>query len=266
MVAPPSSNPPPQVWNQGGYQSHEMSYPAPQAPEHRRDSVEYNNYYPQPQYSQPRSQTPVNDRGYQPGYAQSQSQYQHTNYHQPPTQAHVPSVQQKNHRGTREDLPPLKLTALEPRLPSLNSPSSATSNSGYMGPRSSTAQGALPSPTTYAPPSAQPQPSPYHYQPAAEASHPPAPSSQTSWGYPSMIKASEPAPRHAGQKRSWDRVFSSETHSRERLQNGSRPTQNNYGLDADEDDEEEIDFTKMRMSYRRADGVQITRALPDDLE
>jgi hypothetical protein len=82
-----------------------------------------------------------------------------------------------------------------------------------------------------------------------------------------MIKPSEPAPRHAGQKRSWDRVFSSEQHTRERLTNGSRPAQTSYGVDVDDDDDDdEIDFSKMRMSYRRADGVQITRALPDDIE
>lgn len=79
-----------------------------------------------------------------------------------------------------------------------------------------------------------------------------------------MVKAPEPAPRHAGQKRSWDRVFSEQP--RERLTNGSRPANAAYGLDVDEDDDDEIDFTKMRMSYRRADGVQITRALPDELE
>ncbi|KAF3917193.1 hypothetical protein ABW20_dc0105119 [Dactylellina cionopaga] len=281
MVAP--SNPPPQPWSQG-YQSHDVNYQGPQSIEQRRDSVDYNNYYPQSQYPPQRSQTPVSDRSYPSSYTQTTPQYTHSGPYQqqqqqqqqpqqPPQQqqqqqqqqAHTPSAPpQKTHRPTREDLPPLKLTALEPRLPSLNSPSSATPNSGYMAPRSSTSQGTLPSPTSYGPPS-QVQTS-YHYQQsAAENTHTSAPSSQTAWGY-SMIKPTEPAPRHAGQKRTWDRVFSSEQHARERLTNGSRPTQNNYGLDVDDDDEEEIDFTKMRMSYRRADGVQITRALPDDIE
>ncbi|KAK6360802.1 velvet protein [Orbilia blumenaviensis] len=260
MVAP--QNPPPsQGWSQG-YQAHDVNYQPPQAPEHRRDSVDYNNnYYPQSQYPQ-RSQTPVSERSYPSSYTQSTPQYNHNNTYQPQPQTHTPAPQQKPLRQSREDLPPLKLTALEPRLPSLNSPSSATPNSGYIPPRSSTSQGALPSPTSYAPPS---QSSSYHYPPSTEGAHGSAPPSQNGWGY-SMIKPSEPAPRHAGQKRTWDRVFSSDQHSRERLTNGSRPTQNNYGLDVDEDDDDEIDFTKMRMSYRRADGVQITRALPDDIE
>ncbi|KAK6525492.1 velvet protein [Orbilia ellipsospora] len=254
MVAP---NPPSQSWNQG-YQSHESSYQQQsQNSEHRRDSVDY-NYYPQSQYPQQRSQTPVSDRSYPSSYNQTTPQY--NSYQQ---QNHTPAAsQQKSHRPSREDLPPLKLTALEPRLPSLNSPSSSTPNSGYMPPRSSTSQGALPSPTSYGPSQSQ---NSYHYQQSSENTHTSAPSSQSTWGY-SMIKPSEPAPRHAGQKRSWDRVFSSEQHSRERLTNGSRPTQNNYGLDVDDDDDDEIDFTKMKMSYRRADGVQITRALPDDIE
>ncbi|KAF3198771.1 velvet protein [Orbilia oligospora] len=260
MVAP--SNPPPsQPWNQG-YQAHDVNYQSSQGPEHRRDSVDYNsNYYPQSQYPQ-RSQTPVSDRSYPSSYTQSTPQYNHPNTYQQPPQAHTPAPQPKPHRQTREDLPPLKLTALEPRLPSLNSPSSATPNSGYIPPRSSTSQAALPSPTSYAP---QPQGSSYHYPQSTEGSHGSVPPSQNGWGY-SMIKPSEPAPRHAGQKRTWDRVFNSDQHSRERLTNGSRPTQNNYGLDVDEEDDDEIDFTKMRMSYRRADGVQITRALPDDIE
>ncbi|KAJ6256548.1 hypothetical protein Dda_8410 [Drechslerella dactyloides] len=257
LVAP--SNPPSsQGWNQG-YQAHDVSYQAPQAPEHRRDSMDYSPYYAQPQYPQQRSQTPVSDRGYPSSYTQTTPQY--PSYHQQQPQAHTPSASQKTHRPTREDLPPLKLTALEPRLPSLNSPSSSTPNSGYMAPRSSGSQAALPSPTAYAPPS---QSQPYHYQ-SSEPTHTSAPSSQSTWGY-SMMKQPEPAPRHAGQKRSWDRVFNSEQHARERLTNGSRPSQTGYGLDVDDDDDDEIDLTKMRMSYRRADGVQITRALPDEIE
>ncbi|KAF3919892.1 hypothetical protein ABW21_db0206395 [Orbilia brochopaga] len=259
---PPSSS---QGWSQG-YQPHDVGYQTPQAPpEHRRDSMDYSSYYQQPQYQPQRSQTPVSDRGgggYPTSYTQTTPQY--SGYHQPTPQAHTPSASQKSHRPTREDLPPLKLTALEPRLPSLNSPSSSTPNSGYMAPRSSTSQGALPSPTAYGPTSQTPS---YHY-PASDAVHTSAPPSQSTWAY-SMMKqqqAPEPAPRHAGQKRTWDRVFNSEQHTRERLTNGSRPSQLGYGLDAEEDDDDEIDLTKMRMSYRRADGVQITRALPDEIE
>ncbi|EWC43526.1 hypothetical protein DRE_07488 [Drechslerella stenobrocha 248] len=259
-LAAPSNPPSSQGWSQG-YQAHDISYQAPQPAEHRRDSLDYNPYYGQPQYPQQRSQTPVSDRSYPSSYAQTTPQYSHSgSYHQQQTQAHSASVPQKSHRPTREDLPPLKLTALEPRLPSLSSPSSSTPNSGYIGPRSSAP--ALPSPTAYAPQS-QSQSS-YHY-PQPDTTHTSAPSSQSSWGF-SMMKQPEPAPRHAGQKRTWDRVFSSDQHSRERLTNGSRPSQISYGLDADDDDDDEIDLTKMRMSYRRADGVQITRALPDEIE
>lgn len=73
-----------------------------------------------------------------------------------------------------------------------------------------------------------------------------------------------------GTKRQWGRVFNN-AHVEGSLQNGSRPSTNSatYGSDpsyaqASEPEEDAYDLGKLKMSYRRADGVEIVRRLPGE--
>jgi hypothetical protein len=74
-----------------------------------------------------------------------------------------------------------------------------------------------------------------------------------------------------GIKRQWGRVFNN-AHVEGSMQNGSRPSTNSaaYGSDptfsqtATDLDEDGYDLGKLKMSYRRADGVEIVRRLPGE--
>jgi hypothetical protein len=79
-----------------------------------------------------------------------------------------------------------------------------------------------------------------------------------------VIAASEPA---RGTKREWGSVFN-DAHLAEPLHNGKRPDTisetSGYGADAVDEEEEDDDFDigKLKMTYRRADGEEIVRRLP----
>jgi hypothetical protein len=74
-----------------------------------------------------------------------------------------------------------------------------------------------------------------------------------------------------GTKRTWGRVFNS-AHVEGPMQNRSRPSANSttYGSDPPpyaqqtEIDDDAYDLGKLKMSYRRADGVEIVRRLPGE--
>lgn len=70
------------------------------------------------------------------------------------------------------------------------------------------------------------------------------------------------APR--GTKREWGRVFD-DSHLSGPLHDGKRPdtvsTSSGYGEDPQED-EDEFDLGKLKMTYRRAGGEEIVRRLP----
>lgn len=59
-----------------------------------------------------------------------------------------------------------------------------------------------------------------------------------------------------GNKRSWGSVFN-EAPVAARLSNGMRPSNEGYGDDAEDDDD---DILGLPMYYRRADGVQVQRS------
>lgn len=74
---------------------------------------------------------------------------------------------------------------------------------------------------------------------------------------------SQPPPSTLGQKRSFSSTFDTQ-HVNERLQQGARPNPAAYGYDGgyDEPDMEEP-MDRHQMSYRRADGTQARRQVPD---
>lgn len=153
-------------------------------------------------------------------------------------------------------LPPL--TSFRSSEPSAPTPSSAP----------------LPSPSSYAPSNGHAQ----HRQ----APPPPPPSSvhsgpsyhQTYAPYTPSAVYVPPKPAHAppptvgeaprGTKREWGRVFD-DSHLSGPLHDGKRPDTvsggSGYGEDP-QDDEDEFDLAKLKMTYRRAGGEEIVRRLP----
>ncbi|CAZ83608.1 unnamed protein product [Tuber melanosporum] len=214
---------------------------------------------------------------YQPGPPAPQ-QYHHQQPQQQPQQHAPPPPQSTGNSLPPIRLPALGLPALEPKI----------WNSQPTTPNSTNPPAALPSPGAYPPhtnapmPSqrppppqmSQPPPPPNPnqfpaYYPEPKYTTPPAPSND-SWG---SSNGSAPAKESEGRgtKRPWGRVFNN-AHVEGPMQNRSRPSSNSaaYGSDPPpyaqqpEVDDDAYDFGKLKMSYRRADGVEIVHRLPGE--
>lgn len=226
-----------------------------QPPQHYRPATPVANAYSVPMESGYVHQT------YQTGPSQQVPPQQ-----APPQQAPPPQQIANN------ALPPLRLPALEPKL----------WNSQPTTPNS-TNPPALPSPGAYPPsngtmqmprqiPSQMVQPPPPNpnqfpaYYPEPKYSSPIAPDTNWSSG---NVQPKESDGR--GTKRPWGRVFNN-AHVEGPMQNRSRPSSNSaaYGSDppsyaqSSEADDDGYDLGKLKMSYRRADGVEIVRRFPGE--
>lgn len=89
--------------------------------------------------------------------------------------------------------------------------------------------------------------------------------SNANYSASNITNVSQPAPE--SKKRAWGRVFN-EAHVGGPMHDKMRPSDASYGSDpfplASENDDSSYDIGKLRMSYRRADGVEIIRKLPGD--
>jgi hypothetical protein len=257
--------------NRAQYQVPPSAYqsPAPHAPQQRRDSVdEYRqrresdaSFHGVPQYRpstpsmvQPQYNGQMQQTGYsQPQYAPSAHQsYQPQQQPQPPQPQALPPI--------RLPLPPL-----EPRVWN----SQPTTPSATVPPQNSYPQ-SNPSPA----PRPQQRPAPSINPPQIPAPNP----SQFSVYYPNTSSTpresygSSPAPQPAdsGKKRQWGSVFNP-AHTEGSMRGGMRPNTDSdvYGSDATtpfvpagtEVDDDYDDIKKLKMTYRRADGVEIVRKL-----
>lgn len=217
----------------------------------------------------------------QNGYVQQQpaqqQHYQHQQMYQPQT---VSQPAPPLPAATANALPPLRLPevtrlpALEPRL-----------TNGHPTTPSNTVPPALPSPSLYGPGNAaasqqrsastasqiqQGAPVPKANQFPAfyteQSQTYPTPASSGMYAASNGTAAQPPAPE--SKKRQWGRVFN-EAHTAGPMHDKMRPSDNAYGTDpfpltSGDDDDSAYDIGKLQMSYRRADGVEITRKLPGD--
>ncbi|KAI5776446.1 velvet factor-domain-containing protein [Geopyxis carbonaria] len=257
----PQHQPPPQQ-HQQHHQQQQWQQQTPPPQQHQQASVGYDyppprrasdaapGYYApppqhQPQHQQYRPPTPTyhhqaytpSPQQHQPAYPpppppQQQQYAPHPHHHQPPPQPQPQQQQQQpypplRHRASAPSLPPLSAALPPLRLPPLSAP----------------------------PPPSASQFAPY-YTPAAPP--PPAPASQA-------------PPPPLAKKRHWNRVFNA-SHTEGALAHGARPGDDVYGADAllaaDSEDEDGGSWwdesERLKMSYRRADGVEIVRRLPQE--
>ncbi|KAL7272197.1 hypothetical protein RUND412_005008 [Rhizina undulata] len=195
------------------------------------------------------------------GYGQKQQQaYQATPQYQ--TQQIPPSSGNNGLSGIR--LPPLepKLWSNQPSTPSATPPSNQL----------------LPSPTTYQAPNVATQQKPASAQ-FNQIPPPPTPAQFPNY-YPehkftttteyTTSKPSKPEEPPKGTKRSWGRVFNN-NHVEGPMRDRMRPSSSSsvYGSDANpyavsDVDDEAYDLGRLKMTYRRADGVEIVRKLPGE--
>lgn len=251
--------------NGNGYQSFKtepsQQQPMQQQPPSRRPSIEdftrrgsdsgfhHSQQQQQQQYGRP-STPSVADYSTQPHTA-----YSHSQYAPPPPQQQQPAHYSQPTQQSQQtnSLPPLR------NLPAIMEPKLGWSGQPTT-PSSTTATAQLPKPYTS---TAQPP----QQRPAA----PIAPASSFPTYYPSPQPPQQtPAytPQAQEKKRPWGRVFNP-THTEGPLHNGMRPdttTQvyggdSNFAADPVEEDDG-YDVGHMRMSYRRADGLEIVRDIP----
>lgn len=256
----------------------------------RRDSVDFRRRDSEPTYRQQppppphyRPNTPSVGSSYgghmDNGYGHQQQQQQQAYQPAPPQhyQHQAPPPQQApppSSSGSNNALPPLRLPALEPKLwssqpstPNTTAPP-ALPSPGVYAPQNGAMQQRPPPPQMAQPPSA-PNPNQFPtYYPEQKYVPEPVPSSSSWQGAHGNVPAKQEEAR--GTKRQWGRVFNN-AHVEGSMQNGSRPSTNSatYGSDpsysqASEPDEDAYDLGKLKMSYRRADGVEIVRRLPGE--
>ncbi|KAI5841440.1 velvet factor-domain-containing protein [Morchella snyderi] len=243
----------------------------------RRESVDYRNnrrdsdpIYHQQQY---RPNTPSVGPSYmENGYGHHQQQQQQQPYQAPPPQHYQPQSQAPP-SSVSNNLPPLRLPALEPKwrsnqptTPNSSAPPALQSPGIYPSQNGTIQQQRAPPPPHMAQPPAPPNPNQFPtYYPEQKYPSPPTPSSD-SWQNSSSTK-----PDDRGTKRPWGRVFNN-AHVEGSMQNHARPSTNSavYGSEPSyaqiptEADDDAYDLGKLKMSYRRADGVEIVRRLPGE--
>ncbi|RPB17197.1 hypothetical protein P167DRAFT_479318 [Morchella conica CCBAS932] len=244
----------------------------------RRESVDYRNsrrdsdpVYHQQQY---RPNTPSVGPSYmENGYGHHQQQQQQQQPYQAPPPQHYQPQSQAPPSSVSNNLPPLRLPALEPKwrssqptTPNSSAPSALQSPGIYPSQNGAIQQQRAPPPPHMAQPPAPPNPNQFPtYYPEQKYPSPPTPSSD-SWQNSSSTK-----PDDRGTKRPWGRVFNNQ-HVEGSMQNHARPSTNSavYGSEPSyaqiptEADDDAYDLGKLKMSYRRADGVEIVRRLPGE--
>lgn len=288
QMPPPQSTGYPQVPSYGSSQQHYQSqYAAPQStsmmqppqapyPHHSQHSsyqsqsgMQMNQQYGYQNYQQSHyEQAPPPRQDPAPDYAHS-SEYRRPSVTQPPPQQYpgpsqmIPPYNSLEQYSRPQQLSqPLQPLHTSPHAPPVPGPSSMHTPNGH----------SLPTLKTLQPPLAAEKSEPvsplYHSPPSAMSSATMSVNSDASNQNYSLSKygsqALPPMSASAGQKRSFSSTFDTR-HVNERLTQGARPNPGGAGYSYDEchspDMEEPMD--RAAMSYRRADGTQRQRHVPE---
>lgn len=260
----------------------------------RRDSVDfrrresdggYRQQPPPPTHYRPNTPSvgPSYNGHMENGYGHQQQQQQQAYQPAPPQHYQHQAPQQQapppQSSGSNNSLPPLRLLpALEPKLwssqpttPNTTAPP-ALPSPGIYPPQNGAMQQQRPPPPQMAQPPPVPNPNQFpSYYPEPKYTAPaPVPSNEPWQSANGNGNTSAKQDEARGTKRPWGRVFNN-AHVEGPMQNHSRPSTNSavYGSEpsysqSTEADDDAYDLGKLKMSYRRADGVEIVRRLPGE--
>lgn len=259
--APPPPPPPPSSY----HSSRESTMAAQSQNGDRRDSVDQ---YRQRRDSDVAYHAPTHYRPSTPLAQQPQYNGPMQNGYNGQAQQYAPQVPYTQPQP-QQALPPIRLPALPPLEPRVWSGQPTTP--GATAPSQYSAPNPVPAPPSQQRTAAPPPP------PVAPSQIAPPNPSQFSAYYPSgssgyapttpASQAPQPPATDSSKKRQWGRVFNT-AHTEGSMRSGMRPDieSDMYGSDAtpfsaDTEDDGYDDINKLKMTYRRADGVEIVRKL-----